>query len=593
MQDPESHLVKRPRAETWRALLRKGSTRRTALKTAGGLAAAVSADRAGASSAQEQATPEATPGAAPQETSGTNAGRQPNILAVFGDDIGFWNISAYSLGMMGYRTPNIDRIGREGVQFTDAYGEQSCTAGRAAFITGQSPFRTGLLRVGLPGEDKGLQPQDPTLAELLKPVGYATGQFGKNHLGDRNEFLPTVHGFDEFFGNLYHLNAENEPENPDYPKDPAFAAKYGPRGVLHTWATDVDDPTEDPRFGRVGKQRIENTGPLDTERMKGIDSEFLTAALGFIDRAHQSDQPFFVWFNSTRMHIPTHLADAVDGATGLGVEADGMVEHDGHVGQLLQKLDDLGIAENTIVIYATDNGAEVFSWPDGGTTPFRSEKNSTWEGAYRIPMLARWPGHIPAGTISNAIVSLQDWVPTLMAAVGVPDITERLLRGYRAGEKRFRVHLDGFNQLDHLSGGAESPRHQFFYFTDGGDMSGLRSDRWKFVFLEQLATGLDVWVEPFNELRGPRIVDLRGDPFERAINESTNYGNWWIDHLFLLYPLPDEVRAFYRTFIAFPPRQPRGLIARIEQLIQVLEQSRQFQVRPTLDGPTGEAVLQG
>ncbi len=487
-----------------------------------------------------------------------------------GDDIGYWNLSAYSLGMMGYRTPHIDRIGREGVQFTDAYGEQSCTAGRAAFITGQSPFRTGLLRIGLPGDNQGINAGDPTLADLLKPLGYATGQFGKNHLGDRNEFLPTVHGFDEFFGNLYHLNAENEPENPDYPKDPAFKERFGPRGVLRSWATDVDDPTEDPRFGKVGKQRIEDTGPLDTERMETVDEEFLAATLDFIDRAHQAAQPFFVWFNSTRMHIFTHLKPESAGKTGLGVEADGIVEHDGHVGRLLQKLDDLGIAEDTIVLYLTDNGAEVFSWPDGGTTPFRGEKNSTWEGAYRIPMLARWPGHIPAGTIVNDVVSLQDWVPTLMAACGVPDVTEQLLRGYRSGDKTFRAHLDGYNQLGRLTAGEPSPRTQFFYFTDGGDLAGLRSDRWKIVALEQLATGLDVWIEPFDQLRAPRIVDLRADPFERALEESANYDTWFVEHTFLLYPVRDDLRQFYATFVRFPPRQPSGVIGRLQLLIEAL-----------------------
>jgi arylsulfatase len=542
-----------------------GSTRRTAFKAAAGALAAtggfLSDETAGRVVASRQESTAATP---------TASDGRPNILVIFGDDIGYWNISAYNLGQMGYRTPNIDRIAREGVQFTDAYGEQSCTAGRAAFITGQSPFRTGLLKIGLPGDEQGINAEDPTLAELLKPLGYATGQFGKNHLGDRNEFLPTVHGFDEFFGNLYHLNAEEEPENPDYPQDPDFFARYGPRGVLHSWATDVDDPTEDPRFGRVGKQRIENTGPLDTERMQTVDEEFLTATLDFIDRSHEADQPFFVWFNSTRMHIFTHLKPESQGVTGLGVVADGMVEHDGHVGQLLQKLDDLGLTDNTIVIYATDNGAEVFSWPDGGTTPYRSEKNSTWEGAFRIPMLVRWPDNIAAGTISNDMISLQDWVPTLMAAVGVPDIKEQLVRGYQAGEKTFKVHLDGYNQLDHLTAGAENPRGEYFYFSDGGDLTSLRYDHWKAILRVQRAEGLDVWFEPLDELRTPRLINLRTDPFERAIDESANYDTWLVQHLFLLYPVRDYARAFYQTFVEFPPRQSDGPVGRLKEIIELL-----------------------
>jgi arylsulfatase len=460
------------------------------------------------------------------------------------------------------------------VQFTDAYGEQSCTAGRAAFITGQSPFRTGLLSISMPGAKDGLNAEDPTLAELLKPHGYATGQFGKNHLGDRHEHLPTVHGFDEFYGNLYHLNAESEPENPDYPKDPAFKEKYGPRGVLHTWPTDEDDPTEDPRFGRVGKQKIEDTGPLTTKRMETVDDEFLAASLDFIDRAHADGNPFFGWFNSTRMHIPTALKPSSDGKTGLGIEADGMVEHDGTVGQLLNKLDDLGIADDTIVIYLSDNGAEVFSWPDGSMTPFRSEKNSTWEGGYRVPMMARWPGHIPAGTINNDIVSLQDWVPTLMAAAGEPNISRKLLTGYTAGEKTFKVHLDGVSQLEALTAGKPGPRTQFFYFTSDGDLGALRYDRWKILLLQQDAQGLDVWIEPFDQLRAPRIIDLRADPLERAPEESGHYDPWYIDHMFVVYPVKDMVMEFYQTFVRFPPRQASGRIDKIKRLIEALEKVR-------------------
>jgi len=523
------------------------TSRRNIVKAAIASATGVAAISGAASTLQSASAAQASPPADDQTP--------PNILVIMGDDIGYWNTSTYNMGMMGYQTPNIDRIANEGIKFTDAYGEQSCTAGRAAFITGQSPLRTGLLSIGLPGEDQGIQPEDPTLAELLKPQGYATGQFGKNHLGDLNKYLPTVHGFDEFFGNLYHLNAEEEPENPDYPDDPAFKAKYGPRGVLHTFASDIDDPTEDPRFGPIGKQTIEDTGPLDTTRMETIDEELLTAALSFIDRSHSADQPFFCWFNPTRMHVFTHLKPESEGVTGLGVQADGMVEHDGHVGQLLQKLDDLGIADNTIVIYTTDNGAQLFSWPDGNMTPFRGEKNSNWEGAYRIPMLARWPNQIPAGTISNDIFSLQDWLPTLVAAAGVPGIKERLLVGYEAGDKTFNVYIDGFDQTDHLVNGAPSARHEFFYFNDAGDLAGVRQDRWKFVLLEQHSKGLDVWFDPFDELRSPRLVDLKGDPFERAMEESANYDIWMLERLFLFTPMKEVLTNFYKTLVPFPPRQ--------------------------------------
>ena len=360
---------------------------------------------------------------------------KPNILVIMPDDVGWFNISAYNMGMMGYRTPNIDRIAKEGTMFTDAYAQQSCTAGRAAFITGQSPIRTGLLRVGMPGAELGIQDEDPTLAELLKNHGYMTGQFGKNHLGDRNEFLPTVHGFDEFFGNLYHLNAEEEPENEDYPKDPAFKKEFGPRGVLDCKSTKKDDPTVDPRFGKVGKQTVKDTGPLTVERMHSADEEFLARTMDFIDRSHKAGKPFFAWLNPTRMHCWTHLQDKRRGVTGQGIYADGLVEHDDHVGQLLKQLDDLGIAENTIVIWTTDNGAEVFSWPDGGMTPFAGEKNTNWEGGYRVPMMVRWPAKIKAGVISNEIVSMEDWVATVMAAVGEPDIKEKLLKGHKANGK--------------------------------------------------------------------------------------------------------------------------------------------------------------
>ncbi len=545
-----------------------GSTsRRTVMKAAlAGAAGSVVAGSLAADSLAAQDTSPSTP------AGDGGADGPPNILMIMADDIGYWNISAYSLGMMGYQTPHIDRIAREGVQFTDAYGEQSCTAGRGAFITGQSPFRTGLLRVGLPGEDKGISAEDVTLAQLLKPQGYATGQFGKNHLGDLNKHLPTVHGFDEFFGNLYHLNAQEEPENPDYPEDPEFAATYGPRGVLHTWASDVDDPTEDPRFGPVGKQVIEDTGPLDTERMETIDEEILAGAQDFINRSVDAGTPFFTWVCPTRMHIWTHLKPESEGVTGLGSQADGMVELDNFVGALLQQLEDLGIADNTIVIFTTENGAQVFSWPDGNMTPFKGEKNSNWEGAYRIPMMMRWPSQIPAGTISNGIVSLQDFVPTLMAAVGVPDIKEQLLGGLQVGDTTFRVHLDGYNQLDHLTSGAEveSARSEFFYFSDDGSLVGLREDRWKFILMRQNSQGLDVWFDELEELRKPRLADLRGDPFERALEESANYDIWMLERVFLFTPASETIRGFMRTFVAFPPRQTEARVEQIRRAIGVL-----------------------
>jgi len=535
------------------------TSRRTVLKTAL------------ASAAGGLLTSKATAQQTPSTQTMSPDGQRPNILVIMSDDVGYWNTSAYNDGMMGYQTPNIDRIAREGIRFTDAYGEQSCTAGRAAFITGQSPFRTGLLSIGVPGEDTGIHPDDPTLAELLRPMGYATGQFGKNHLGDHNKYLPTVRGFDEFFGILYHLNALEEPEDEDYPEDPAFAARYGPRGVLRSWASDIDDPTEDPRFGPVGKQVIEDTGPLDTTRMETIDEEFLGATKDFIGKAHAAAQPFFAWFTPSRMHIYTHLKPESQGVTGLGVQADGMVEHDGHVGQLLQHLDDLGIADNTIVIYTTDNGAQVLTWPDGNMTPFRGEKNSNWEGAYRIPMMVRWPNQIPAGVVSNDIISLQDWVPTLMAAAGVSDIRQQLLHGYEAGEKTFTAHLDGYNQLDHLMNGAPSPRHQFFYFSGKGQLLGYRQDRWKFILMEQEGVGLDSWFNEFTELRAPKIVDLRGDPFERAMRESGNYDTWLIDHLYLLTSVQDSLKQFYGTFIAFPPRQVTNQLEQLQRLLEMLD----------------------
>jgi len=469
---------------------------------------------------------------------------KPNILIVWGDDIGWLNPSCYHQGVMGYRTPNIDRVAAEGARFTDWYGQQSCTAGRAAFITGQSPIRTGLTKVGLPGANLGLQAEDPTIAELLKPLGYATGQFGKNHLGDRDEFLPTAHGFDEFFGNLYHLNAEEEPENPDYPEDPRFKERFGPRGVLHCW-------------GRAdGTQKIENTGPLNTKRMETVDEEFLAASLDFIERAHQQGKPFFVWWNSTRMHVFTHLKKESQGVTGLGLYPDGMVEHDGHVGALLDKLDELGITEETIVMYSTDNGAEVMSWPDGGCTPFRGEKDTNYEGGWRVPCAIRWPGVIEPGTISNEIFSHTDMLPTLLAAAGEPDIVEKLKRGHKAGKKTFKVHIDGYNLLPFLSGAAkESPRKGFLYWSDDGDLMALRFENWKVNFTEQRAHGLGVWQEPFVTLRAPKIFNLRSDPFERADHEGIDYPRWRADRTFLLVPAAAYVGQWLSTFKEFPPRQ--------------------------------------
>jgi arylsulfatase A-like enzyme len=497
--------------------------------------------------------------------------KKPNILIIWGDDIGWFNISAYNLGVMGYKTPNIDRLAREGALCTDWYGQQSCTAGRAAFITGQAPIRTGLTKVGLPGAALGLQKEDPTIAELLKPLGYATGQFGKNHLGDRNEFLPTVHGFDEFFGNLYHLNAEEEPENPDYPKNPDFKKRFGPRGVLRSVATTTDDSTDDPQWGRVGMQKIENTGPLTTKRMETVDEEFLDGALKFTDRAYQAKQPFFAWFNSTRMHIFTHLKPASQGKTGLGTEADGMVEHDGMVGQLLKKLDDLGIADNTIVMYATDNGAEVFTWPDGGTTPFRAEKDTNWEGGWRVPCVIRWPGVIKPGTILNEIGSHEDMLPTLLAAAGEPDIVAKVKAGYKAGNKTFKVHLDGYNLLPYLKGESkEWPHKEFLYWSDDGDLMAMRYENWKAVFAEQRADGFKVWSEPLVKLRVPLLFNLRSDPFEKAQHESIYYNDWLVHRVFLLVPAQAFVARWISSFKDFPPRQKPASFS-IDEVMQKLE----------------------
>ncbi len=479
---------------------------------------------------------------APAQAPSKVAAKKPNILVIWGDDIGGFNISAYNLGVMGYKTPNIDRIAKEWALFTDWYGQQRCTARRAAFITGQSPIRTGLTKVGLPGAPEGMKKEDPTIATLLKAQGYVTGQFGKNHLGDRDEMLPTAHGFDEFFGNLYHLNAEEEPEHPDYPTDPAFRKKFGPRGVIHSFADG----------------RITDTGPLTRKRMETIDEEVNAKALDFMERAKKADKPFFLWWNSTRMHIFTHLKKESAGKTGLGVYPDGMVEHDGHVGLVLAKLKELGLEENTIVMYSTDNGAESMSWPDGGTTMFRGEKNTNWEGGYRVPTLIRWPGVIKPGTVINEIGSHEDMLPTLLAAAGDATVKEDLLKGRTVGTATYKVHLDGYNLLPALKGTAEWPRKEFLYWTDDGSVAALRYNQWKITFLKQEAHGLHVWLEPFVALRAPIIGNLRSDPFERAEYEGYGYNQWFTEHMFVIAPAGAYVGQWLQSFRDFPPRQKPG-----------------------------------
>jgi len=480
-----------------------------------------------------------------QQKEPSMAAKKPNIVVLWGDDIGYWNISAYNLGMMGYKTPNIDSIAKDGALFTDWYGQQSCTAGRACFITGQSGFRTGLLKVGLPGAKEGLQARDVTIAELLKAQGYMTAQFGKNHLGDADETLPTAHGFDEFYGSLYHLNAEEEFENEDYFKDPAMIKKYQTRGVLHCVAKD-------------GKQKITSKGPLGKKRMETIDDEVTDLALDYLEKAKKADKPFFMWWNSTRMHINTHLKKKSRGKTGLGVYPDGMVEHDGHVGQILDKLKKLGLDENTIVMYSTDNGAECFTWPDGGTTPFRGEKNENWEGGYRVPCAIRWPGTIKPGTINNDLFSHEDMLPTLLAAAGVTDVKEKLLKGMKVGKKTFKVHLDGYDITARLTGKGDNPRKAFFYWNDDGSLVGLRYGNWKVVFQEQRSEGFDVWQDPFTALRLPKIINLRSDPFERAEHIAMNYGKWRIDRTYLLVPAQEFVAEYIASFREFPPSQRVG-----------------------------------
>jgi len=490
------------------------------------------------------------------------AAKKPNILVVWGDDVGQSNISAYTRGMMGYHTPNIDRIANEGMLFTDYYGEQSCTAGRSSFIIGQSVFRTGLSKVGLPGAKEGMQKEDPTIAARLKARGYTTGQFGKNHLGDRDEHLPTNHGFDEFFGNLYHLNAEEEPENEDYPKDPAFKKKFGPRGVIHSWAT------ED------GQQKIEDTGPLTKKRMETVDEETSDAAIRFIKDAEKKGTPWFVWWSGTRMHFRTHVKKELRGISGQDEYSDGMVEHDMHIGKFLKLLDKLKIADNPIVFYSTDNGPHYNTWPDAASTPFRGEKNTNWEGGWRVPAMVRWPGKIKAGSVTNEIVHHMDWLPTFVAAAGDPKIKTKLKHsGVNAIGRNYRVHLDGYNMLPLLTGKAEkSPRNEIFYFSDDGDLTALRYQDWKMIFMEQKSTGtFRVWMEPFVPMRVPLIFNLRRDPYERASITSNTYYDWMLDRAFLLVPAQAYVGNFLKTFKEFPPRQKPASFS-LEQVIDKMMQ---------------------
>jgi arylsulfatase A-like enzyme len=488
--------------------------------------------------------------------------KKPNILVIWGDDIGVTNLSCYSHGLMGYRTPHIDRIAREGMMFTDSYGEQSCTAGRSSFITGQSVYRTGMSKVGFPGAPAGLSSEDPTIAELLKPHGYATGQFGKNHLGDRNQDLPTNHGFDEFFGNLYHLNAEEEPESPDYADPDIYPALYNnmlPRGVIHSWATDEDAGEADPKYGPFGKQRIEDTGRLTKKRMETIDDETTAAAADFIRRQHDAETPFFVWMNTTHMHLFTHTKPESVGQAGPWQSEyhDTMIDHDRHVGLFLDLLDELGIAEDTIVVYSTDNGPHMNTWPDGAMTWFRSEKDTNWEGAFRIPELVRWPGKIEAGSISNDIVQHHDWLPTFLAAAGDPDIVENLKAGCEVGDRSFKVHIDGYNLLPYLTGDVDkSPRRGFIYFSDDCDVLGIRFENWKIVFMEQRSAGtMGLWAEPFTPLRLPKIFNLRTDPFERADTTSNTYWDWFIRRAYVTGYGTMVATGFLETFKEFPPRQ--------------------------------------
>ena len=505
-------------------------------------------------------------------------GKQPNILVIWGDDIGQSNLSCYTHGLMGYQTPNIDRLAKEGMLFTDSYGEQSCTAGRSSFITGQSVYRTGLSKVGIPAAPQGMMDNIITIAGCLKNQGYTTGQFGKNHLGDLNKHLPTMHGFDEFFGNLYHLNAEEEPEMANYPTEkdiPNVRERFGPRGVLHTWATDKDDPTEMPRWGKVGKQKIEDTGPLTKKRMETCDDDFVAAAIDFIKRANKDGKPWFVWLNTTHMHLITHTKPSSVGQAGRWQSQyhDTMVDHDKNVGQMLDLLDELGIADDTFVQYSTDNGPHRNTWPDGGMTPFRSEKNTNWEGAFRIPLLARWPGKIKPGSIANGIVQHHDWLPTFLAMAGEPDIIGKLKKGgYEANGRKYKNHIDGFDLTDYITGKTkECPRNVFFYFSDDGDVLALRYDNWKMIFMEQRCRGtMQVWAEPFTKLRMPKLFNLRTDPYEYADITSNTYYDWFIHNAYFIYAAQTGVAQFLSTFKEFPPAQHPGSFT-VEDALAALE----------------------
>ncbi|MEZ4331692.1 MAG: arylsulfatase [Myxococcota bacterium] len=508
---------------------------------------------------------------------------KPNILVIWGDDIGTWNISHNNRGMMGYATPNIDRIADEGVAFTDYYAQQSCTAGRAAFIGGSVPVRSGMTKVGLPGAKEGWQKTDVTMATVLKSQGYATGQFGKNHQGDRNEHLPTIHGFDEFFGNLYHLNAEEEPENRDYPREmklangKTFLETFGPRGVMHCFAADAEDKTDDPRFGRMGKQKCEDTGPLTRKRMETIDDETVAAAKDFISRQVQDGKPFFVWWNGTRMHFRTHVKPEHTGISGQDQYSDGMVEHDMHVGELLKTLDELGIADDTVVMYSTDNGPHYNTWPDAGTTPFRSEKNSNWEGAYRVPAFVRWPGHFRAGETLNGIVAHEDWLPTFAAIAGAPDVKEQLLKGMTLNGRRYKNHIDGYVLLDYLSGKSDSsPRQEFWYVNDDGQIVAARYSDWKVVFLENRGEAFGVWREPFTELRVPLLFNLRRDPFEKAQHNANTYNDWFLDRPFVIVPIQGLAARFLMSMKEFPPSQSPGSfnLTKIEEKLRAIGSGR-------------------
>ena len=544
-----------------------GSAGNQASGSASSAPAAAGTDSAAAQGSATESSSASTSGQRQSSAVGASTGK-PNILVVWGDDIGISNISHNSRGVMGYSTPNIDRIAEEGISFTDYYGEQSCTAGRASFIMGQSVFRTGLSKVGLPGAPLGMREEDPTIAAVLKARGYATGQFGKNHLGDRDEHLPTNHGFDEFLGNLYHLNAEEEPENEDYPGDlmlkngKTFAEQYGPRGVIHSWAN------ED------GTQRIEDTGPLTKKRMETVDDETSDRAMEFIREQHAAGKPWFVWWSGTRMHFRTHVKPELRGQSGQGEYSDGMMEHDMHIGKFLDLLDELGIADNTVVMYSTDNGPHMNTWPDAGMTPFRNEKNSNWEGGWRVPAFVRWPGKIPAGSVTNEIVHHMDWLPTFAAMAGDADVKDKLLDGEKLGARNYRVHLDGYNILPVLTGEAkESPRKEIFYFSDDGDLTALRWEDWKLIFMEQKTTGtLRVWMEPFVPLRLPLIINLRRDPFERAEITSNTYYDWLLDRAYMLVPAQQYVADFLATFKDYPPRQKAASFS-LDEAMQTLSEA--------------------